>query len=216
MTSRSPVSKPEGTPGTAFGKVVRFPIPDSDAALAACLRSDPERGQMVLFDRYSADVERLLFRMLGSDPDVTDVLQDVFVTAITSLHALRDDSALRGWLVGIAVHLAHRRIRRRKLQRLVRFMAPQELSDSAATPSQEASHALRLTYRLLGRSPTDDRMAFTLRKLEGMSLSVIAEATGVSLATVKRRVTRAERKFVTLARQYDVLSVWLEQGTLEQ
>jgi len=217
MTFRSPVSKPERTSGVVLGQVVPFPVPDSDAALAACLRSDPERGQMVLFDRYAADVERVLFRLLGSDPDVTDVLQDVFVTAIASLRTLRDDGALRSWLVGIAVHLGRRRIRRRRLQRLVQFVAPQELPDCAATtPSQEVSHALRLTYRLLARLPTDDRIAFTLRKIEGMSLSAIAEATGVSLATVKRRVTRAERRFVTLARQHEALRVWLEQGTLER
>jgi hypothetical protein len=47
-------------------------------------------------------------------------------------------------------------------------------------------------------------------------LAAIAEATGVSMSTVKRRVKRAEREFVTLARQYDALRVWLEQGTLER
>ncbi len=217
MTSRNPVSKPERTSDVVLGNVVRFPVPDSDAALVASLRSDPERGRMVLFDRYVTDIERILLRLLGSDPDVTDVLHDVFVAAMTSLHTLRDEGALRGWLVGIAVHLAHRRIRRRKLQRLVRFVAPQELPDCVATTaSEEVSDALRLTYRLLARLPTDDRIAFTLRKIEGMSLSDIAEATGVSIATVKRRVARAERKFVTLARRHEALRVWLDQGTLAQ
>jgi RNA polymerase sigma-70 factor, ECF subfamily len=119
--------------------------------------------------------------------------------------------------VGIAVHIARRRIRRRKFQRLVRFVSPQELPDCAATtPSQEVSDALLLTYRLLGRLPTNDRIAFTLRKIDGMSMAAIAEATGVSMATVKRRLTRAERRFVMLASQHETLRVWLKQGTLER
>ena len=217
MAPRSPVTRPERTPGAFLGKVVPFPFPESDAALVACLRTDPERGQMVLFDRYAGDVERVLFRLLGPDPDLTDLLHDVFLTAMTSIRTLRDDSALRSWLVGIAVHTARHRIRRRRFQRLVRFMAPEDLPDcEATTPSQEVSDALRLTYRLLSRLSTEDRIAFTLRKIEGMPLAAIAEATRVSMATVKRRVTRAEHDFVTLARRYDALRAWLEQGTLER
>jgi RNA polymerase sigma-70 factor, ECF subfamily len=217
MPSRSPVTRPGRTSGAAFGKVVPFPVPESDAALVACLRSDPERGQLVLFDRYAGDVERVLLRLLGSDPDVTDLLHDVFITAMTSIRTLRDESALRSWLVGIAVHTARHRIRRRRFLRLVRFMAPEDLPDCAATtPSQDVSDALRLTYRLLSRLSTEDRIAFTLRKIDGMSVSAIAEATGVSMATVKRRVARAERDFVAQARQHEALRVWLEQGTLEQ
>ena len=217
MASRSPVTQPKRTSGEHFGNLVPFPVPESDAALVACLRSDPERGRMVLFDRYAGDVERVLYRLLGSDPDLTDLLHDVFITAMTSIRTLRDDSALRSWLVGVAVHTARHRIRRRRFLRLVRFMAPEDLPDcQATTPSQEVSDALRLTYRLLSRLSTDDRIAFSLRRIDGMSLAAIAEATGVSMSTVKRRVTRAEREFVTLALQYDALRVWLEQGTLER
>lgn len=216
MASPVPVTKPERTAGVVFGKVVPFPIPESDAALMACLRTDPRRGHMVLFDRYAADVERVLFRLLGPDPDLTDLLQDVFVTAIGAIHTLRDDSALRSWLVGIAVHKGRRWIRRRKLQRLVQFVAPLEIVDSVVTtPSLEVSDALRQTYELLSRLPTDDRIAFTLRHIDGMSLSAVAEATGVSLATVKRRLSRAQRQFVILARQNETLTEWLEQGTLK-
>ena len=216
MTSRILAPEPERTARAAISKVVRLPVGESDRALVACLRSDPKWGQLALFDRYAVDVERVLFRLLGWDPDLTDLLQDVFVTAITSIDTLRDERALGSWLVGISVHKARQLIRRRRFRRLVEFVAPLELPDcEAATSSQEVSDALRRTYQVLNRLRTEDRIAFVLRRVEGMGLAAIAEATKVSLATVKRRLSRAQRRFVTLARKDEVLAEWLKHGTLK-
>lgn len=211
-----PISKPEPVPSTAHGTVVRLPLPEADAALAVWLRSDPERAQEVLFDRFARDVERILFRILGPDPELTDLLHEVFITAITSIDSLRDNNVLRSWLAGIAVHQARRLIRRRRVRRLVRFVAPSKLPDhQAVMPNVEVSQALRETYRILEQLPTDERIAFTLRQIDGMELAGIAQATQVSLATVKRRVARAQRSFVEMAGKNETLVEWLKRGTLE-
>lgn len=217
MSTRLSAPKPDRAVGAVTDNVVRLPIPDTDAALVACMRHDPERGQLELFDRFALDVERILCRILGPDPEIVDLMHDVFIAAITSIHSLRDDNALRSWLTGIAVHKARRLIRRRKIRRLVTFVEPAELPDHMVTsPSVEASDALRQTYRVLGKLPTDERIAFTLRQIDGMELAQIAVATGVSLATVKRRLSRAQRSFVALAREDDTLAEWVERGTLDR
>jgi RNA polymerase sigma-70 factor, ECF subfamily len=211
-----PIPRPEPVPSTAQGRVVRLPLPEADAALAVWLRSDPERAQEVLFDRYARDIERILFRILGPDPELTDLLHEVFITAITSIDSLRDNNVLRSWLAGIAVHQARRLIRRRRVRRLVQFMAPSKLPDhQAVMPSVEASQALRETYRILERLPADERIAFTLRQIDGMELAAIAQVTRVSLATVKRRVARAQRSFVDMAAKNEALVEWLKRGSLE-
>jgi RNA polymerase sigma-70 factor, ECF subfamily len=217
MASPKPASRPGSAAVAALGNVVRLPLPESDAALAACLRSEPERGQEVLFDRYAADVERILFRILGPDPEIADLLHDVFIVAMTSIASLRDTSALRSWLVGIAVHQARRLIRRRRIRRLVQFVAPSKLPDhQVVLPTVEVSQALRETYRLLEQLPADERITFTLRQIDGMELAAIAQVTQVSLATVKRRLSRAQRSFVAMACRNEILVEWLERGTLER
>jgi RNA polymerase sigma-70 factor (ECF subfamily) len=216
MATPNPAPRPNRATG-ALGNVVRLPLPDSDAALAACLRSNPEHGQALLFDRFCGDVERILLRILGPDPEITDLLHEVFIVALTSIDSLRDANALRGWLAGIAVHQARRLIRRRKIRRLVQFVAPSKLCDhKSVLPTVEASHALRETYRLLEKLPADDRIAFTLKQIEGMELSAIAQTTHVSLATVKRRVSRAQRRFVAMASENEILVEWLDRGTLQR
>jgi RNA polymerase sigma-70 factor (ECF subfamily) len=106
------------------GKVVRLPLPEGDAALALLLRTDPAAARAELFDRYGADVERILLRILGADTEVYDVLHEVFIAALTSVSRLRDDNALGSWLTGIAVNKAKKLIRRRQRWRWIQIVAP--------------------------------------------------------------------------------------------
>ena len=60
-------------------------------------------------------------RLLGSEDETDDLIQDVFVVAAEGLHRLRDTGALRGWLASITVRLALRRLRRRRRLRVRRL-----------------------------------------------------------------------------------------------
>jgi RNA polymerase sigma-70 factor (ECF subfamily) len=53
---------------------------------------------------------------------------------------------------------------------------------------------LREIYTILSTFPTSERIAFLLRRVEGMSLEEVATATETSLATVKRRIAAAEER----------------------
>ena len=117
------------------------------------------------------------------------MLHDVFVAALTSIDQVRDPNALRGWLTGIAVRKARKCIVKRRRWRIIQFFAPMDMPEGEArvTPS-DVSEALRCTYEVLGRFPADERLAFALRHIDGMELTAVAAACGVSLATIKRRL----------------------------
>ena len=76
----------------------------------------------------------------------------------------------------------------------------------------EVLDAYRRTYLLLDRLPADERIAFALRYIEGMELAQVAVVCDVSLATIKRRLGRAEQRFTAGARGDAVLCRWLEAG----
>jgi RNA polymerase sigma-70 factor (ECF subfamily) len=196
-------------------RVVELPIPDSDAALVGALRAGRVDAGRTLFERYGRDVERVLFRVLGPDTELPDLLQDVFVAALTSIDQVRDPSALRGWLTGIAVRKARKCIVKRRRWRIIQFFAPTDMPEGEARVAPvEVSEALRCTYEVLDRLPADERLAFALRHIDGMELTVVATACGVSLATIKRRLVRAQRAFVRMASEQDALVPWLERGEL--
>lgn len=214
MSSRTSVKKPERASREAHDNVLRLPLVHSDAALVACMRRDPERGLMLLFDHYSDDVERILYRIFGPSADAEKVLYDVFIAATSSIHELRDENALKSWLTNIAVQKAHRLIRKRKLQRLMSRVVPLERFNRATQPSRDVSAVVRQSHQLLWRLPAAEHIAFALRQLEGMDLFGIALVTGVSIATVKHRLTRAQRAFADLAQRDATLAEWLVRGTL--
>jgi RNA polymerase sigma-70 factor (ECF subfamily) len=211
MAPARPRTTPIGQP--AASRVIELPIPVSNAALVAALKSGRIEARKVLFDRYSDEIERLLYRVLGPDPELVDLLQDVFVAALTSIHQLRDPHALAGWLRGIAVRKARKCILKRQRWRFIQLSPPSELPEAEAlVPPAEVSEALRCTYVVLNRLPADERVAFALRFIEGMELSQVAEACGVSLATIKRRLSRAQASFTRLAAEQPALAEWLAPG----
>jgi RNA polymerase sigma-70 factor, ECF subfamily len=198
---------------TAESRVFELPIPDSDQALVAALKAGRSDGKRALFDRYSDDVERVLCRILGPDQEIVDLLQDVFVVALSSIDKLKNPDALRSWLTGIAVRKARKCILRRRRWSIVRLFSPSDMPErEAITSPAEVSEALRATYAVLAELPADERIVFALRHVDGMELVAVAGACGISLATVKRRLSRAQKTFCEHAQKHAALVEWLGRG----
>jgi RNA polymerase sigma-70 factor (ECF subfamily) len=187
--------------------VLTFPGAISDAALVGALRERRADSPRLLFDRYGDYVERLIVRVLGMDSEVPDLINEVFARALERIDQLDDPAALKGWLGSIALFTARTFLRdKRSRRRFLGFFAPEELPEVPVVGAPaEVSLALLRTYQVLDGFPADERIAFALRFIDGMSLSEIAAMMRVSLGTVKRRLTKAEQRFVTEARRDPLL-----------
>jgi RNA polymerase sigma-70 factor (ECF subfamily) len=182
--------------------VVRpFPVVVSDAALVAGLRAGRAEAADQLFERYGDYVERLIVRVLGLDAEVPDLINEVFARALERVEQIEDATALKGWLGSIAIFTARTFLRdRRSRRRFLGFFAPEELPEVPVRSAPvECSLALSRTYEVLGTLAPDERIAFALRFIEGMSLGEVAEVMGVSLGTVKRRLSRGQEQFMRSA-----------------
>jgi RNA polymerase sigma-70 factor, ECF subfamily len=205
--SRLELAKPRGS------SLVRLPLVESDAAIVGALRAGQQVGGAALYDRYHTHVRRVLTRVLGPDAELGDLVQDVFVEAIDSIDRLEEPAALRGWLATIAVFRARGEIRRRTRSRWFPLFSSEQLPDVAAPVSTpEVDEAVRATYRILAKLSADERIVFALRFVDGMQVAEVAEVCRVSLATVKRRLTRAQKRFVAIARNVPEVSDWLGEG----
>jgi RNA polymerase sigma-70 factor (ECF subfamily) len=187
-----------------------LPPPESDELLVESLRARHPDAATQLFDRYAPHVRRVLVRVMGPDAEILDLVHDVFVTALESVHRLVDPRALRAWLTQVAVFTARARIRRRVRGRILKFLPFSELPEPELPPSDfEASQAIQAVYRVLDRLDTDERIAFALRFVAGMELTEVAASCGVSLATIKRRLARAQLNFESAARREPALTEWI-------
>ena len=182
--------------------------------LIDALRAGHPGAAALFYDRYAASVQRGLQSVLGRDAEIPDLLQDVFIRAIDRIGELQDLNQVRGWLTTIAVFAARAHIRRQARRKWLSLFSPDQTRQRhLEPPSSDARRALRDTYRTLDTLPANERIAFVLRFIEGMTLPEAAAAAGVSLATLKRRLSRAEKKFVARVRERPLLEQWPQEGT---
>lgn len=161
------------------------------------LKDRPELGARALFRAFSGDVNRLVWRLLGADPEHNDLVQQVFFKVLSQRHSLRDPNRLRAWIHSITVNTVYQELRRREMQRLF-FSAwrPTHLHGDLVQEI-ESRDFLVAALSVVGRLSAKQRIVYVLRFLEGRSLPEIADMCGVSPGTVKRRlrgaVARVER-----------------------
>jgi RNA polymerase sigma-70 factor, ECF subfamily len=212
-----PLSMSRDDPASAGapGAIVALPLPaPDDCELVAGIVERNPKAMAQLYDRYAWLVRRVLIYVLGTARDVDDVVQDTFLIVLRRCGTLRDASTLRSFVVSIAIRVARNELRRRAWRR---FVGLSTLSTPPFEPSHdpEARQRVRRVYEVLERLDTDARIAFVLRHVESYELTEAAELCGCSLATFKRRLARADKRFEALCRSDPVLSTMVAAGRTE-
>jgi RNA polymerase sigma-70 factor (ECF subfamily) len=147
---------------------------------------------------YQGQVYNLCLRMLRSPQAAEDAAQEAFVAAYRAVHRFRGGS-FRAWLLRIAANACYDELRRRRSRPQVALEAPaDEECLSAQLPSpdeplEQRAERLELARCLqegLASLPPDQRLALILRDVQGLAYEEVAEAAGVSLGTVKSRISR--------------------------
>jgi RNA polymerase sigma-70 factor (ECF subfamily) len=178
-------------------KPVRTAVALSDEALVVAGRNGDVAALDALFARFANMVHGLAFRLVGTDSEVDDIVQDAFVEALTHLHRLEEPAAFRGWLKSIVVRTTCKRLRRRRLLTRLGLRRPEPIELDAlpianSAPAEVVAE-LRLIFSLIDELPVQERVALVLHRVEGMTLPEVAEQMKLSLTTVKRRIAAAER-----------------------
>ena len=149
----------------------------------------------VLFRQYARYVAHIALRIVGRDADVDEIVQDVFLAALTGIDDLREPEAVRGWLATITVRKAQRRLRFNRLQSWLGLEdEPSYEGAVSRDASPEDAAIVRSVYKALDTLPVNDRVAWTLRYLQDERLENVAAIIGCSLATAKRRIAAAQQK----------------------
>ena len=159
--------------------------PPKDAELVRALRAGDPEAPAALWARYSPSVGRVLAKALGPSLEIEDLTQEVFLRVFVRLPSLRDPSALRAFVLAVAMNVLKWELRRRWIGRRVRLSGTGTLPDIESTSADaEARHALQRCYRIFDSLPTKERMAFVLRYMEGMTID---EVGGSALASRSAR-----------------------------
>ena len=143
------------------------------------------------------------YRFLLDKADAEDVSQEVFIEVFQSIHSFRGDSKLSTWIYQIAVSKSLDEIKKRKRKKRMaaigHILHLDEVSNwlsGGIMPDQSIQEKEKMTEVLqaLDRLPDNQRVAFTLSKIEGYSNAEIAEIMKTTLMAVESLVSRGKKK----------------------
>ena len=200
-----------GETGTVLPAVLAPSIEDDDALLVEAARRGHMNAGARIYERHVDAVHAFLSRLLGPQPDLDDLLQDVFFYAFRSIHKLREPSSLRSWLLGITLGRVRAYARWRRRKNWLSYAPSDELPELFCEYDDANAEVMREVRQLLDRLPEDERIALVLHRMLGLSLDASAEASGMSLSTFKRRLSRGENRFFATADYRPAIAEWLQR-----
>lgn len=162
--------------------------PEDSILLRAAQAGDVDAFEQ-LVRRYQTSIYKVALRMLGSQADAQDVVQETFVRAWRALPRFRHDSAVRTWLYRIVTRQALDKIASRRTTGTLDRLE----TDAGPDPAQTAEHQeqLRAVRQAIADLPPEQRAALVLREFAGLSYREVAQVLGASVPAIKTRIHRA-------------------------
>ena len=142
-----------------------------------------------LMELYGDEIKRFCTLQLRDPFQAEDAAQDTFVKAWKALDTFRNESSQKTWLMHIAVNTCRDYQRTGWFRHMDRRIVPEDLPEQPhedEVPDGEVTEAIRSL-------PTKLRTMILLRYYEGLSLKETAAAAGISLATAKRQISKANQ-----------------------
>jgi RNA polymerase sigma-70 factor (ECF subfamily) len=184
-------------------KMADFTSQGYESELVEKLRSGDSAAKEELYNTYKDRLHSLVFERVGRNQAVVeDLVQEVFLAALSSLDKFRGDSRLHTWLCSIAYHkigdFYRRQAREAKpgeLPSSIDAMDPKRIWDTEPTPltvieSEGTRHAVR---QALVDLPMDYQQVLALKYIEDMPVQEISQVMGRSPKSVEGLLTRARK-----------------------
>jgi RNA polymerase sigma-70 factor (ECF subfamily) len=198
------------TPPTPYSEADPATVPPTggdgtgleDIELVRRMAAGDERALGVLYDRWQQIVHAVVMRILKSDSDVEDVVEEAFWQAWRQASRFETSrGTVQTWLLTIARSRALDRVRAMRRRReepleseVGSVMDRQVSSEGNPALDAEASERRTIVASALAELPAEQREALELGYFGGLSQSEIAERTGQPLGTIKTRMRLAMQK----------------------
>ena len=184
---------------------------DDEAALVAQLRAGDEGAYEQVLRLYGGRLLAVARRIVGSEEDARDVVQDAFLNAFKSFSRFEGNAKLSTWLHRIVVNAAlmKLRTRKRKPEQSIETMLPSFLEDGhheerfqswdePVDQVMERAETRELVRQKIDALPEGYRTVLVLRDIEGLDTEEAANVLGLSVNATKIRLHRARQALRTM------------------
>lgn len=174
-------------------------VPSTGACDDASLVNAARQGDRAAFGRLYEGYARMVHGILLTrvpPGEVDDLVQDVFVLALSRLEGLRDSARFGPWLAAITRNRAHDYHRQSRTANELTGHVPIEEAEGGATSGLEEAAAAVVLAIIRGLSETY-RETLILRLVEGMTGPEIAARTGLTPGSVRVNLHRGMEQLRT-------------------
>ncbi len=158
-----------------------------------------------LLDDYQQKVFGTCISFIPNKEDAEDVAQEVFLEVFKSISKFKGDSKLSTWIYKIATNKCLEFIRKKNTKKRFAFMQSimgNEIPLDKTSYFTEVNHPgiilenkekSAIIFRAIDTLPENQRVVFTLAKVDSKSYQEIVEITGKSLSSVESIMFRAKK-----------------------
>ncbi len=176
----------------AYVPAMPTPAERTDAQVVRDVLDGERDAFRLLVRRYGDVLHAHALRMVGSQDAAADLVQQAFVQGYRKLSSCREPARVGAWLFRILANRCRDHVRSPR-RRDVPLQVLPDLPSVRGDPADAAARAeVRSRVRAaLDRLTPEQREAFVLKHIEGLSYEEIAAAMSLSVASLKMRVHRA-------------------------
>ena len=152
---------------------------------------------------YKYRVINTCYRFLLDKDDAEDVSQEVFIEVFQSIKSFRGDAKLSTWIYRIAVTKSLDEIKKRNRKKRISSLGKILHLDDVANwisggkmpdADLETSDKMEIIYKALNQLPENQRIAFTLSKIDGFTNQEISDIMKTTTIAVESLIYRAKKK----------------------
>jgi RNA polymerase sigma-70 factor, ECF subfamily len=170
-----------------------FPTQTDRELVEAVVIDGDERAFRELYRRHTPRLYQLVLRLVESEQDAEDVVQEAWIRATEAAGNFRWESGFGTWLTGIAINRFRELLRKRNRWPVLGLEA---IAEPESKP-ERVGERIDLE-RALSMLPVGYRTVLVLHDLEGYRHEEIAEQLGIAAGTSKSQLFHARRYVRTL------------------
>lgn len=183
-----------------------------EASLLQLIAEGDEQAFASLFHAWRDKLYFFILRITNSPQIAEDLVQDVFVKLWLNRDKLGGVRNFNGWLYRVSHNQAISGMRRMGLETTILAQMKKEATD-ASLPTDEALLLKQLQEKLqeaIDKLPPQQKLVYTLSRIEGLKQEEIASHLHLSVSTVKNHMTEALRNLrKNLGRDYPVSLIYM-------
>lgn len=184
----------------------------NETELIEQLKQGDESAFKAIVEQWQDMVYNTILGIVQNDTEAEDLAQDVFIKVFEKINTFKGDSKFSTWLYRIATTTALDHLRSKKRKKRFGFLQSitgdggeekEQIPDfnhpGVSLDNKERSAVL---FKAIGSLPENQKVAYTLHKLEGLSYRDVSEVLNTTISAVESLMSRANQNLRKQLEEY--------------